>query len=221
VLSAENLGSIRFDGERILELARRDPERPVPQYPEWAMTDLVAHLGSIHGRTTHICRELPTERPSGPRPADGHDVLDWYEANLTEMLATLEQADPDAVAWGFWPNPTLGLWERRMVIETGLHRWDADQAFGEESGLGDLASLSGLNEFEDMWLPRLPELPVLEAKAEDLGLTWVFGTGGSPLRTVTGTASDIYLRLMSRPSPVDLPSQWAAAVDALEPPPKR
>jgi hypothetical protein len=137
------------------------------------------------------------------------------------MLGTLEQADPDAAAWGFWPDPSLGLWERRMVIETGLHRWDADQAFGEASGLGDLVALSGLNEFEDMWLPRLPELPVLEVKAEDLGLTWVFGTGGSPLRTVTGTASDIYLRLMSRPSPVELPNQWAAAVDGLEPPPKR
>jgi hypothetical protein len=72
-----------------------------------------------------------------------------------------------------------------------------------------------------MWLPRLPELPVLEVKAENVGLTWVFGTGGSPLRTVTGTASDIYLRLMSRPSPVGLPNQWAAAIDGLEPPPKR
>jgi hypothetical protein len=82
VLSAENLGSIRIDGERILALARRDPARPVPQYPGWAMTDLVAHLGSIHGRTTHICRELPTERPSGPRPGEDEDVVDWYVAIL-------------------------------------------------------------------------------------------------------------------------------------------
>jgi uncharacterized protein (TIGR03083 family) len=220
VLSAENLESIRVDGERILELARRDPERQVPQYPEWTMTDLAAHLGAIHGRTTHICREQPTERPSSPRPSEEDDVLDWYERNLGEMLSTLEQADPDAPAWGFWPNPGLGLWERRMVIETGVHRWDADQAFAENGPLTDLVALSGLNEFEDMWLPRLPELPVLEVKAEDLGRTWVFGTGGSPLRTVTGTASDIYLRLMSRPSPVELPRQWAAAVDALEPPPR-
>jgi hypothetical protein len=108
-----------------------------------------------------------------------------------------------------------------MVIEPGLHRWDADQAFAEESGLGNLVALSGLNEFTDMWLPRLPELPVLEVKAEDLGRTWVFGSGGSPLRTVSGTASDIYLRLMSRPSPVEMPRPWAVALDALEPPPKR
>jgi uncharacterized protein (TIGR03083 family) len=221
VLSAENLDSIRRDGERILELARLDPERSVPQYPGWVMTDLAAHLGSVHGRTVQICRELPLERPTSPRPGDDDDVLDWCEANLAEMLAELEQMDPDATAWGFWPDPSLGLWERRMVIETGVHRWDADQAFGEETTLSHLVALSGLNEFETMWLPRLPELPVLEVKAEDMGRTWVFGTGGSPIRTVTGTASDIYLRLMTRPSSVELPRPWAAAVDALEPPPKR
>jgi hypothetical protein len=85
--------------------------------------------------------------------------------------------------------------------------------------LTDVVALSGLNEFETMWLPRLGELPVLEVKAVDLGRAWMFASG-SPLRTVTGTASDLYLRLMSRPSPVELPLQWAAAVDALEPPPK-
>lgn len=221
MLSAENLESIRTDGERILALARRDPGRPVPQYPSWTMTDLASHVGGVHARTTHICRELPTERPSAPRPGEADDVLDWYEAHLGEMLAVLERADPDTVAWGFWPEPSLGLWERRMVLETGVHRWDADQAFDEEGPLSGLVAVSGLNEFEAMWLPRLPELPVLEVKAEDLGRSWVFGSGGSPLRTVKGSASDIYLRLMSRPSPVELPRPWAAAVDALDPPPKR
>jgi uncharacterized protein (TIGR03083 family) len=220
VLSAENLESIRTDGERVLEQARRDPERTVPQYTGWTMSGLAAHLGATHGRTTFICQEQPTERPSAPRPGDDDDVLEWYQERLEEMLSTLEAADPDSPTWGFWPDSCLGHWETRMVIETGLHRWDADQSFDEETPLSDLVALSGLNEFEEMWLPRLPELPVLEVKAEDLGRSWVFGTGGSPLRTVTGTASDLYLRLMSRPSPVELPHQWAAAVDALEPPPR-
>jgi uncharacterized protein (TIGR03083 family) len=220
VLSAENLESIRVDGERILELARRDPGLPVPQYPGWDMTDLASHLGSIHGRTTQICRELPAERPHAPRPTEEDDVLDWYDANLSEMLATLEEADADVSTWGFWPESNLGLWERRMVIETGVHRWDAEQAFGDPPPLTDHVALSGLDEFADMWLSRLPELPALEAKAEDLGRAWVFGSG-SPSETVSGTASDIYLRLMSRPSPVELPGPWSAAVDELEPPPKR
>jgi uncharacterized protein (TIGR03083 family) len=220
VLSAEHLAAISSEGERIAELARQDRDRPVPQYPDWVMTDLVSHLASIHGRMTLICRDLPTERPSAPRLPDGIDVLDWYEDNLGEMLSTLRDADPDTPVWGFWPESTMGLWERRMVIETGVHRWDADQAFGDPEPLTELVALSGLNEFETMWLPRLGELPVLEAKAVDLGLTWMFASG-SPLRTVSGTASDLYLRLMSRPSTVELPLQWSTAVDALEPPPKR
>ena len=220
MLSAENLAEIRAGGDRVLELARRDRDRPVPQYPDWVMVDLAAHLGSIHARTTQICRELPAERPSAPPPPEHTDVLDWCEDNLAEMLSALGGADPDSRAWGFWPESTLGLWERRMVIETGVHRWDADQAFGDPGPLTDLVALSGLNEFEAMWLPRLGELPVLEVKAVDLGRSWMFASG-SPLRTVSGTASDLYLRLMSRPSKVELPVQWAAAVDALEPPPKR
>ena len=64
-------------------------------------------------------------------------------------------------------------------------------------------ALSGLNEFETMWLPRLGELPVLEVKAVDLGRTRMFASG-SPLRTVSGTASDLYLGPMSRPSRVEL-----------------
>lgn len=220
MLSAENLGEIRAGGERILELARRDPGRAVPQYPGWVMVDLIEHLGSIHARTTLICRELPAERPSAPRPPEGADVHGWCESNLEEMLSALGEADPDTPVWGFWPESTMGLWERRMVIETGVHRWDAEQAFGDPGALTDLVALSGLNEFETMWLPRLVELPVLEVKAVDLGRSWMFSSG-SPLRTVSGTASDLYLRLMSRPSPVELPLQWATAVDALEPPPKK
>jgi hypothetical protein len=56
--------------------------------------------------------------------------------------------------------------------------------------------------------------------ATDLGKSWLFG-GEEASSSVEATASDIYLRLMSRPSPVDLPEDWAAAVDGLEPPPKR
>jgi hypothetical protein len=53
-----------------------------------------------------------------------------------------------------------------------------------------------------------------------MGRTWVYGDG-EPAAEIEGTASDLYLRLVSRPSPVVLPDEWAAAVDGLAPPPKR
>lgn len=216
---AEYFETIRFEGGRILDLARIDPSRSVPQYPRWAMSDLVNHLAAIHGRTTRICRERPTERPKSPSVPDGVGVLDWYEANLEEMLSVLDESDPETPVWGFWPNPRIRLWVRRMVIETGVHRWDAEQAFGEMGRLADTVALAGLDEYADMWLPRLGEVPGLQVTATDSGKSWVYGSGG-PEAEVYGTASDLYLRLMSRPSPVMLPEEWAAAVDNLAPPPK-
>lgn len=219
MLSAEYLQSIRGEAERILARARSDRARPVPQYPGWVMTDLVNHVGAVHARMTLICRELPTERPPLPSLPHGEDVIDWAGAKLEEMLTTFTESDPDTPVWGFWPNPSIGLWERRMVIETGMHRWDADQAFDEVEGLTDVVAVSGLNEFPDMWLPRLGDVPTIEVVATDFGKSWVYGNG-APEATVAGTASDVYLRMMSRPTPVELPPAWAAAVDALEPPPR-
>lgn len=217
--SAEFLESIRSEGERILELARQDRDPPIPQYPGWVMGDLLSHLGSIHARTTLLCREQPSERPSAPRRPEGTDPVDWCEANLREMLATLEESEPDTPVWGFWPDSCIEYWERRMVVETGVHRWDVEQAFGDPQPLSPLVAGVGLDEFGGLWLRRIGEMPALEVHASDLGRTWSYGEGDST-STVSGTGSDLLLRLMSRPSPVELPDDWAAAVDSLEPPPK-
>lgn len=220
MLSAENLAALESEGRRLLTTARRDPGRSVPQYPEWTLSDLLNHTASIHARTVKVVIELPTERISAPRLPEGRDVFDWYEETLESMLAVLTEADPDLRCWGFGPDPNVGTWERRMVIETGVHRWDAYQAFGEADRLIDLAAVSGLDEFSGMWLPQLGDLPTLEMAGSDIGRSWVFGEG-EPENAVEGTVSDLYLRLMSRPSAVELPREWAEAVDGLAPPPKR
>jgi uncharacterized protein (TIGR03083 family) len=219
VLSAENLASIESEGRRLGQTARRDPGRPVPQYPGWTLADLAAHTAAIHGRTALICEQLPTERISSPPLPEGSDVLDWYDETLDGLLASLSAADAASPCWGFVPESTVGFWERRMVVETGVHRWDAFQAFGEEDRLTDHVARMGLDEFPDMWLVRLGEVQPLQVTATDLGSIWTFGEG--PGSEVEGTASDIYLRLMARPSPVRLPDDWATAVDDLDPPPKR
>lgn len=220
MLSAENLASIESEGRRLGTYIRRDPERPVPQYPEWTMADLASHTASIHGRTTQIVTELPADRISAPRLPDGADVADWYDETLDAMLAALTGADPETACWGFGPSPSVGFWERRMVIETGVHRWDAAQAFGEEDRLIDNVARSGLDEFGDMWHPHLGKVSTLRVTASDLGRSWVYGEE-EPSTDVEDTASNVYLRLVSRTSPVDLPEDWAAAVDGLAPPPKR
>jgi uncharacterized protein (TIGR03083 family) len=219
VPSAENLASIESEGRRLGNTARREPTRSVPQYPDWTLADLAVHTAAIHGRTAQICKELPTERISSPTLPEDAEALDWYDETLDSLLTALTAADAVSPCWGFLPDSTVGFWERRMVVETGVHRWDAFQAFGEQDRLTDHVAVTGLEEFTEMWLPRLGEVQPIRVTATDLARTWTFGD--DPVAEVEGTASDLFLRLMSRPSPVRLPDDWASAVDDLDPPPKR
>jgi len=199
---------------------RRDPARLVPQYPEWTLSDLASHTASIHGRTVIICREHPQERISAPRLPENRDAADWCEETLEEMVAALRESDPSTRVWTFGSEPSIGFWERRMVVETGVHRWDASDAFGVAEGLTERVAEAGLDEFAQNYLSRLGDVETLEVVATDLGRSWIYGTG-DPTASVEGTASDLYLRLVARQSPVELPLAWAAAVDGLAPPPKR
>ena len=210
---------IRSEALRMLEVANRDLEHRVAQYPGWSMFDLVSHLASVHGRTKETVSELAQERVRGSVLPDHGDVVRWFEETLESMLEALAGADPAALVWGFVSPGTVGGWERRMVIETGLHRWDADQSVGETRPLHDIVATFGLDEFGDLYLPRLAPVPSIELVATDLGRTWIVGDG-HPEARAEGSASELYLRLMSRPG-AELPAEWAAAVDALEPPPKR
>lgn len=220
MLLAENLASIESEGRRLSKAARSEPEGDVPQYPGWTLADLASHTASIHGRTVLICEELPEERVSAPRLPEGEDPIDWYDETLEKMLAALRDMDPETPCWAFGPDQNLGFWERRMVIETGMHRWDAEQAIGRDEKLTDRVVVNALDEFPIMWQPHMGELPTLEVVATDLDGSWVYGEG-EPEHTIEGTGSDIYLRLVSRPSQVELPVEWAEAVDGLAPPPKR
>lgn len=213
----ETLDLIQAQGVRISEIARRDPDRPIPQYPGWSMSDLVAHTGSVLGRTTVVCRESRQERPETPQLPAGADVADWFDDQLAEMLGVLSDSDPATVVWGFGSQPSVGFWKVRMLIEVGVHRFDAERAWGDPDPLTDEVAIAGLDEFEDMWLPRLGEVPPIRVHAEDVDRSWVYGAG-EPEAEIYGTASELYLRLMLRPSPIVLPRMWADALEGLSTP---
>ncbi len=214
--SPERLACISSEGSQLLGYARRDPDRVVPQYPSWTLRDLVAHLACIHARTATICTSLPQQRSPTPPLPESRDPVDWFEETLPAMVAALGDADTDAEVWTLTPERRIGAWERRMLVETGVHRWDAQQALETPDPLVPLVATSGLDEFADLWLPRLGDVPTLELTAYDLGRSWLFGPG-RPIVSATGSASDLYLRLMARPG-AQLPTEWQVAVDGLASP---
>jgi len=220
VPSAKDISLIVSQGRRLTDAARRDPGRMVPQYPGWTLADLASHTASIHARTVLICRDHPSERISAPRLPEGKDPVDWCEETLMEMIGALSEADPNTPVWAFGPNQVLGFWETRMMIETGVHRWDAEQVFEEPESLHPRVAEAGLDEFGLLWFKQLGDVETLDVIATDLGRSWVYGLG-TPTTAISGEGSDLYLRLVSRPSAVTLPAEWADAVDSLAPPPKR
>jgi uncharacterized protein (TIGR03083 family) len=213
----KDLTAIEYEAWRIIELGRRAPDQAVPQYPSWSLSDLVVHVARVHGRTAAVCRDLPQERISRPHLPDGADPFEWAAVQLSDMLEELAGADPTAAVWTLVDDPALGFWIRRMVIETGVHRWDAQSADAEPEPLLDRVARHGLDEFDQLYLPRLKEVPPLLLHATNLERSWRMGEG-EPTAVVEDTASNLFLRLMSRPG-ATLPSEWAAAVDALAPPP--
>lgn len=217
--SAENLASIEADAAQIEDAAREDPSTSVPQYPGWSLDDLAGHLGWVYARVAKICRERARERVSGPKRPEEVPPVDWLRQTRDELLEVLSEVDPATPVYGFGEMANVGFWERRMVIETGIHRWDAEQALGDDQGLADLVAVSGLDEFAETWIRFLGEVSPIVIEATDLGRSWQMGQGEATA-SVRGKASDVLLRLMARPSPVDVPEEWARAVDGLAPPPK-
>lgn len=209
----ERIETIAADGQRIVDCARSAPDQVVPQYPTWTLRDMALHLANIHARTAEICRTLAQERIElGARPP-GEDPLDWAQTALTQLVAALSDADPEAPVWTFGSDRHVRFWIRRMVIETGVHRWDAENAVGIPAPLPDLVATDGLDEFVDFYLGRLGGVPTIDVSATDVDRTWRYGEG-EPTSLVSGTASDLFLRLMSRPG-ATFPPEWEAAVDAL------
>ena len=217
--TVKDLALIEYEAWRIIELGRQMPEKIVPQYPTWTLRDLVIHVAGVHGRTADICETLPTERVAIPPVPDEADPFDWAAMQLARMLTGLADADPHARVWTFVADRSPDFWRRRMVIETGVHRWDAQLAATEPEPLFDRVARYGLDEFDQLYLPRLGDVPTLELRATDLGRTWRYGDG-DPAATVEGPASDLFLSLMSRPGAA-LPRAWEEAVDKLASPADR
>lgn len=213
-MGVEHVAAIRREGRRLRDIAAGSPATPVPQYPGWSLLDLLVHTGSVHRRTTDVVSGLLMEAPQRTYPGDKAtaSVIAWYDDGLAAMTAALDDADPTAPVWGFGPAPTVAFWRRRMAIETAIHRRDAEEARGTPRPLDDDVATAGIDEYPDMWLPRLrhegdrPSGTV--ALRTPLG-AWClhvegpgFGMSGGDEpaadAAVSGPVSDVYLWLAAR-----------------------
>jgi uncharacterized protein (TIGR03083 family) len=240
------LDVLRDAAEELAGAAVHDLDRPVPTYPGWVIADLVLHTGRIHRWVAEIVRTRATRRLAQPDlapPPD--DVIAWFRQGAIHVADTLAATDASTPVWTFAGRPSVGFWRRRMALETTIHRWDAQRAFGAAAPIPDPVAVAGVSEALEVYLePRLRGAAVGGAGAT-IGLAtvdalsaWtvrldtdaieVLDTDGPVDVRVTATATDLWLFLMGRAGrealDVDGPARHIEVLEravAMLPPPAR
>ncbi len=118
-------------------LAEYDQSLPIPACPEWALRQLVTHVGRAHRWAAEITRTRSDvfiafrEVPDGKLPDDRAGQCAWLRAGAARIVGAARDAGSDLV-WSFTGPVPAGFWMRRMAHETLVHRADAELAAGAE-----------------------------------------------------------------------------------------
>lgn len=154
----DDLSTITVDAAAIADALMASPDAAVACYDGWTLVDLARHVGQIHRWVTDVVRTRSTSRPSGGYPSapEEDDVLgDWLTGGAAELVAALDAADPDDEVWTIsrtWRD--VGFWRRRMVLETAMHRWDAEEAVGRDPWVDDEVAAAGVVEALEVYMAQ-------------------------------------------------------------------
>ena len=191
-----SVGSTIIEESTLLANAiRQAPHARVRKYPSWDLAQLGRHVGEIHGWVTGIVRDGAAERPSRAKLTDVPDdeIPGVLHIGAAALAKVLDECDPSAPVWTFVAGGTNGFWCRRMVLETTIHRWDAEDAIGTPSPVPEQRALEGVDESVTTYA---------QAALAD----WELATAGSSVSarhgdgscTISGVPLDMWLFLMGR-----------------------
>jgi uncharacterized protein (TIGR03083 family) len=131
--------------------AQANLEAPVAACPGWNVADLLWHIGDVHDFWGRVVASRAADRgqvPPGPdRPADA-ELLAWYRAGLDRLADLLAAADPAIGVWTWASQKDVAFVQRRMPLETAVHRVDAEvAATGSPSPIDPALAVDGIDEF--------------------------------------------------------------------------
>ncbi|HVT64587.1 MAG TPA: maleylpyruvate isomerase family mycothiol-dependent enzyme [Mycobacteriales bacterium] len=196
---------------------------PVPGCPDWAVGDLLRHIGYVHrwaaaivaGRLDGVNGD--GDAAVGPLPDDA-GLLAWYGEGHRALVETLRHAPADVECFTFLPAPSpLAFWARRQALETAVHRADAAAAAGSVAEFSDELAHDGIDETLRGFGAR--------PRAFEPGSIWLQPGDGTGWRidlheqgaasstdgaadgcdvTISGTPTQVYLWLWNRPATVEI-----------------
>ncbi len=212
------VSQIEIDGRRLIEVAGADLDAAVPTCGDWTLRDLVGHMGWVHGLVAGYVAARATEplpREQMPRVPDDDTVTDFAAVCLERLVDALAGIDPEELVWNWSPRPDAGFYFRRMLHETSVHRWDAENAVGATGAVDGEQGRDGVDEFFDFVLPNAQKRKRRDLPAGSLHLhrtdgdgEWYIEAGGGELQVerthrkgdaaVRGPAGALFLAMWSR-----------------------
>jgi uncharacterized protein (TIGR03083 family) len=139
--------SIDSDTERLLAVAARGLDAPVPCCPGWTVADVVTHLAGVYEHKVRVMADNAWPDPWPPAGMEEQDSLqrladakaalfaEFADHLITDQTTTFSSADR-----------TIGFWARRMALEVSVHRYDAELALDEVTAIPDELALDGVDE---------------------------------------------------------------------------
>jgi uncharacterized protein (TIGR03083 family) len=174
------------------------PEARVPTCPDWNADDLLWHLGEVQWFWGHVVADgvLTTEQADkvrAERPPTRADLTAFFEESSRRLGEALAGTNPDAAAWTWADDKTVGFIRRRQAHEALIHRLDAELTAGHRTAMDAILSADGVDEaLRIMYGGDLPEWgrfeptgQAVEVSAIDTGDSWHVALG-----QFTGTDPD-------------------------------
>ena len=174
------VSQIEIDGRRLIEVARSDLDAAVPTCGDWKLRDLAGHMGWVHGLVgSYVASRAsePLSREQMPKVPDDDSVVGFAAASLGQLVDALAGIEPETPVWNWSPRPDAGFYFRRMLHETSVHRWDAENAVGAAGGVDGDQGRDGVDEFFDFVLPNAQKRKRRDLPAGSLHLHRTDGDG--------------------------------------------
>lgn len=213
---AQYLEHLARDSELLADAAETaGPAADVPTCPGWNVEELLRHCagGDIWARTIvdtgqRSSADLPADAPTGAA------LVPYFRDGARALGQLLAGTDLTASVWTFAASDrTAGFWCRRRAQETSVHRFDAQTAAGDPAPIDPEFAIDGIDEFFDVFLPRLAvgvatEGETLHFHCTDVEGEWLVARDGEELRVTRehakgdvaarGSASDLLLFIWGR-----------------------
>jgi uncharacterized protein (TIGR03083 family) len=183
------LSIIKREGRLLIDTCEAAPDAHVTACPGWTNTDLAIHTTGVHRRVAHWCANRLTKPERWPdhEPADASAPWEWCREGLDLVLAVLRDIGPNEAVWSWTDRKDGGFYHRRMLHETVIHRWDAQDATGEAAHIDREVAADGINELIEVGMRFRGDGSPVEYPEGDLLLECTDGAHRWRLRAMDGT----------------------------------